>query len=66
MFEVRAAFFNPLWRRVVFAGAICGWAVVELALGNGAWGAVFAAAGAYLVYQFFWIWTPVEPPDPEE
>lgn len=58
MFDVQSPFFIPLWRRIVFAGAILGWGVFELWLGNTMWASIFGAAGIYLAHQFFVAFDP--------
>lgn len=52
-FEVRTAFFRPLWRRIVLVGFTLAWAGFELFLGNPGWAFLFAAIAAYLAWAFF-------------
>ena len=52
-FEVRTPFFRPLWRRILAAAIVLGWAVFELVSGAVFWGALFGVAGAYVSWQFF-------------
>lgn len=51
--DVRSVFFRPMWRRVLVAGAVLGWAVFEALTGSPGWGALFGAAGIWISYQFF-------------
>lgn len=56
--DVQVPFFIPLWRRVVVAGAILGWAVFELLMGEPLWALLFGAIGIYMAHQFFFAWNP--------
>ena len=51
--DVRTPFFRPLWRRVVATTLCLAWAVVELVSGAVMWAIIFGAAGLYLAWQFF-------------
>ncbi|RVT86767.1 hypothetical protein DXV76_01380 [Rhodobacteraceae bacterium CCMM004] len=53
LFEVRTAFFRPLWRRVVATVLPFAWAGVEASRGATVWALIFAAAGVYLAWAFF-------------
>lgn len=64
MFDLQHPFFRQVWRRVAVVAICFAWAGVELASGAQIWAALFAAAGAWCVYQFFVIWT--DPEDPED
>ncbi|MCO6381563.1 MAG: hypothetical protein JXQ91_05575 [Vannielia sp.] len=61
MFDLQHPFFRQLWRRIAVTAIAFAWAGVEYASGAPAWAALFAAAGAWCVYQFFVIWT--DPPE---
>lgn len=60
-FDVQHVFFTPLWRRVVFVGALALWTLFELSQGNHTWALVFGAAAAYCGHQFFWAFNPKDP-----
>ena len=64
LFDLNLPFFNPLWRRVVTVAVVLGWTLVELATGSFAWAIIFGAAGLWAAYQFFVVWTPIEPDEP--
>lgn len=55
-FDVRSAFFVPMWRRVVATVLPALWTVMEVLGGNTLWALAFGAATAWLVYQFFVVW----------
>ena len=57
-FDLQVPFFKPLWRRVVVVALCLIWAVFEVRNGAPFWGLVFAAAGLWCAYQFFFIWNP--------
>ena len=52
-FDLSHPFFLPLWRRVVTVAISAGWALLELAMGNTGWAAIFGAIAAYAVYGLF-------------
>ena len=58
MFEVRHPFFRPFWRRFVATAVCLGWAGFEWWNGAPLWALLFAAAGAYLFWQFFVAFDP--------
>ncbi|WP_136441012.1 hypothetical protein [Pacificoceanicola onchidii] len=61
LLDVQHPFFRPLWRRIVIVVVALGWALIELALGNGLWALVFGAIGVYCAHQFFVAFDPQEP-----
>ena len=52
-----------LWRRVVATVFCLAWAAMELATGAAMWAILFGAAGLYLAWQFFMVFSPA--PDDE-
>lgn len=52
-YEVRTAFFRPLWRRIAVVALVLVWTGVELRQEAWVWAAVFGAAGVYLIWAFF-------------
>jgi hypothetical protein len=56
--EVRHPFFRPLWRRGLFVGALAAWTGYEVVNANWIWAGIFAAAVAYLVYEWFVAFDP--------
>ncbi|WP_282024782.1 hypothetical protein [Limimaricola cinnabarinus] len=66
LFEVRSPFFVPVWRRVVVVVLVFGWALIELSQGAPGWALLFAAAGAWCAWQFFFVFDqrPGGPNDP--
>lgn len=46
------SFLKPLWARVALVLAVGAWAIVELAMGNVVWGALFAAVAAWGLWDF--------------
>ncbi|RPE71848.1 hypothetical protein EDD53_0978 [Pacificibacter maritimus] len=65
--NVKTPFFKPVWRRALACVVCLIWAGVELSYGNKTFGALFLAAGGYLVHQFFIVYNPADytqpPPD---
>lgn len=59
-FEVRHPIFRPFWRRAAVTLLCLGWAAVEFANGATVWALLFAAAGAYLFWQFFVAFDPAD------
>ena len=59
-FEVRVAFFKPVWRRIVVTAAIAGWTTVEVLRGELFWAWLFGAATLWLIYSFFINWREPE------
>ena len=51
--DVRSTFFRPMWRRVLVAAAVLGWAMFELLTGKIGWALLFGVAGLWISYQFF-------------
>lgn len=69
MWNVKTPFFRPMWRRALACLSCFIWGGVELAYGNPMFGVLFAAAGAYLVHQFFIVFDPehyTKPPESSE
>ena len=60
-FNVQSVFFNPMWRRAAICIWFGVWAVFEAANGQWVWAALFGAATAWLVHQFFVVWVPQDP-----
>lgn len=61
-------FFRPLWRRVAVVAVCIAWAIFEFATGASFWGMIALAFAAYGVWQFFFVYKPVDPaaaPPPE-
>ena len=50
-----AAFFAPLWRRVVIVALAGGWAIFELLGGSPFWAILFAGVTAVCIWQFFMV-----------
>jgi len=60
-------FFRPLWRRVAVVVVCVAWAIFEFATGAPFWGTIAAGFAAYAIWQFFFLYKPVDPaaPPPE-
>ena len=56
--DVQLPFFRPLWRRVITTAVCLAWAAVELLSGALMWAIIFGAAGFYLAWQFFVVFSP--------
>ena len=64
-------FFRPLWRRVAVVVVCVAWAIFEFANGAPFWGTIAAGFAVYAVWQFFFLYKPVDPaaeqpPEPKE
>lgn len=57
-------FFRPLWRRVLVVVACAAWAAFEFAMGSTGWGTAALAFTAYALWQFFYLYKPVDPEAP--
>ncbi|ESW90589.1 DUF3329 domain-containing protein [Mesorhizobium sp. M1060] len=53
-------FFRPLWRRVAVVAVCVIWAGIEFASGTPFWGIIALGFAAYAVWQFFYLYKPVE------
>jgi len=49
-----AAWFRPLWLRVVVTGGLAIWCAIEWWIGDAFWGMLTGAALAYSLYNFFY------------
>lgn len=62
-------FFRPLWRRVAVVAVCVAWAIFEFSTGATGWAMIAAAFAAYAIWQFFFLYKPVDPesvqPPPE-
>jgi hypothetical protein len=64
MFELRVAFFKPMWRRIITVVICFGWGLFEFSNGAAIWGTGFFAMGALCAYQFFFAWKdPADDPE---
>lgn len=63
LFDVQTPFFRPLWRRVAVTSACLAWALMEVTTGAVFWAILFGAAGLYLAWQFFVVFTPLSDGD---
>jgi hypothetical protein len=54
-FDPQHPWFKPLWVRILMIAICFGWALMEFTTKSTLWGIAFAAAGAYLVWQFFFV-----------
>ncbi len=63
-------FFRPLWRRIVVVAVCAIWSVIEFATGTPFWGVIALGFAGYAVWQFFYLYKPVEdakpPAEPKE
>ena len=53
-------FFRPLWRRVAVVAVCVIWAIIEFASGTPFWGVIALGFAAYAVWQFFYLYKPVD------
>ena len=53
MLDLSHPFFDPLWRRIVIAVLLDGWAIYEFATLELFWGILFGALGIYCTWHFF-------------
>jgi len=53
-------FFRPLWRRIAIIAVCAGWSIFEFWNGSSMWGWIAAAFTAYAVWQFLYLYKPVE------
>lgn len=60
MFEIRHAFFNPLWCRVLTVAFTLAWTIFELVTGSHGWALMFGAVAAWGGYSLLLNWEPVE------
>ncbi|SDZ48560.1 hypothetical protein SAMN05444004_11683 [Jannaschia faecimaris] len=56
--DVQTPFFYPMWRRVVAVVVLTIWTLFEVSNGQVFWSILFGASGAYLAWQFFFVWNP--------
>jgi hypothetical protein len=54
-------FFRPLWRRIAVVAVCIAWAIFEFATGASFWGMIALGFAAYGIWQFFFIYKPVDP-----
>lgn len=59
-------FFRPLWRRVAVVVVCMAWSIFEFATGAPFWGTIAAGFAIYAVWQFFYLYKPVDPAAPPE
>ena len=59
-------FFRPLWRRVAVVVVCAVWAIFEFYSNQPFWGAIAAGFAAYAVWQFFYLYKPVDQAAPAE
>ncbi|MBL8576798.1 MAG: DUF3329 domain-containing protein [Mesorhizobium sp.] len=59
-------FFRPLWRRIAIIAVCAGWSVFEFWNGSSMWGWIAAAFTAYAVWQFLYLYKPIEEAQPAE
>jgi hypothetical protein len=65
MFDLQVPFFIPLWRRIATVALALGWGAVELLSGSLGWAMLFGGAGLWAGYQFFVVWNPKDPKEPD-
>ena len=61
-------FFRPLWRRVAVVVVCVAWSIFEFATDAPFWGVDRARLCGYGIWQFFFLYKPVDPastPPPE-
>jgi hypothetical protein len=57
-------FFRPLWRRIAVVAICLVWSAVEFWSGAPFWGTMALGFAGYAVWQFFYLFKPVEPEKP--
>lgn len=57
-------FFRPLWRRIVVVAVCLVWSVIEFASGTPFWGVIALGFAGYAVWQFFYLYKPVDEAEP--
>ena len=53
-------FFRPLWRRVAVVAVCIIWSIIEFTTGTPLWGTIALGFAGYAVWQFFYLYTPVD------
>ncbi len=59
-------FFKPLWRRIAIVAVCAAWSVFEFVTNAPFWGTIAAGFTAYGIWQFFYLYNPVEPNRPAD
>jgi hypothetical protein len=57
-------FFRPLWRRILVVVICAAWAVFEYTMGSSGWALAALGFTAYAIWQFFYLYKPVDPDAP--
>ncbi|MBZ9997001.1 DUF3329 domain-containing protein [Mesorhizobium sp. BH1-1-4] len=57
-------FFRPLWRRIAVVAVCVIWSIIEFASGTPFWGVIALGFAGYAVWQFFYLYRPVEESGP--
>lgn len=59
-------FFRPLWRRIAIVAVCAIWAALEWAANSQFWGMIASGFTAYAIWQFLYLYKPIEPEKPAD